>query len=817
MKKQKPIKTTGKLHQRAEKLLIEKDKGAEFPVSEIDNLKLIHELKVHQIELELQNEELMFAKGKAELAEKKYIELYDFAPAGHLSLTKTGSIINLNISAAHFLGKERSRLIDSNFGFFVTLDTRTIYNNFIQNIFKIHLKQTCELKLITDDDSMKHVLVNGVISNTEGKCLITLIDITKLKSAEKILRESEEKFKAITENSADAIFITDKKRKYVYVNKQAVNLLGYSKEEMLELTIADLSPKRSIEEHFEIFQKLFKEGKSYSEIELVKKDGTLLPADLNAILLPNGLVYASCRDISERKSALMLIQDSEEKYRSVIQSASDAIVTTDINGLIIDWNRAADNIFGYAAGEIIGEKLDKIIPQSYRTSHNDGTNRIVLGGKRDVIGKTIELVGLHKNGQEFPIELSLSIWGKSSEKFFTGIIRDITERKQIEAALIYAKLKAEESDRLKSAFLTNISHEIRTPMNGILGFAELLSTPMLTGEEQQEYIRVIEKSGVRMLNTINDIISISQIESGQNEISVSDTNINEQVAKIYKSFKPEAEQERVHLSINNVLPANKAIIRTDRKKLYAVLTNLVKNAIKFAKAGSVELGCEVKGEFLEFYVKDSGVGIPEDQKDFIFERFRQGNDGLTRNYEGSGLGLPIAKAYVELLGGKIWVESDPDSHRDGKGSIFRFTIPVLTEIEKNEVLKVDAKKKVSPNLKMKILVVDDDEISRFLMNLILKPLKNKIIFVTNGNDAIKACRQNSDINLVLMDIKMQGMDGYEATRQIREFNKEVIIIAQTAFALDNDREEAITAGCNNYISKPINRETLLNLINQYAN
>ena len=816
MKKQRTLKTTDQLRQKAEGLLNEKEKDSEVTFPEGFNLKLIHDLKMHQIELELQNEELTLAKEKAEIAERKYTELYDFAPSGYLSLTKKGEITDLNISAERLLSKGRSSLLKSSFGFFVSMEMRAVYNDFLQKIFKTNIKQTCELKLATVDDSIKYVLANGIASKTGESCLMTLTDISKQKAAEQIRRESEEKFEVITENSADAIFITDLNGKYVYGNKQALNLFGYTNEEMLEMTFADVCPKERMDKNFKIFQSLLEEGKIYDETEIIRRDGSLLSVDVNAIVQPNGLAYISCRDISDRKEALMLIHDSEEKYRSVIQSASDAIVTTDNNGSIVDWNRAAETIFGYTAVEIIGNKLDRIIPQSYSNNLSDGTNSFVLGGKYPVIGKIIELAGLHKNGKLIPIELSLSFWEKSSEKFFTGIIRDITERKQSEEELIKAKLKAEESDRLKSAFLANMSHEIRTPMNGILGFTELLKTPMLTGEEQQEYIQVIAISGDRMLNTINDIVNMSQIDSGQSEISLSITNINEQIANICKFFKPETEQKSLNISIVGFLPANKAIIKTDREKLYAVLTNLVKNAIKFTKTGSIELGCEIKNEFIEFYVKDSGFGISYEQKDFIFERFRQGNDGLTRNYEGSGLGLAIAKAYVEMLGGKIWVESDADSHGDGEGSTFRFTLPVLTEIEKEELLKVVAKKKISSNLKMKILVVDDDEISRFIIILMLKSLKSKIIFVTNGKDAVEACLQNPDINLVLMDIKMQGMDGYEATRKIREFNKEVVIIAQTAFALDGDREDAINAGCNNYIQKPIIRETLLNLINQYV-
>ncbi len=237
--------------------------------------------------------------------------------------------------------------------------------------------------------------------------------------------------------------------------------------------------------------------------------------------------------------------------------------------------------------------------------------------------------------------------------------------------LIRAKEKVEESDRLKSAFLANMSHEIRTPMNGILGFTELLKEPKLTGEEQQEYIRIIEKSGNRMLNIINDIISTSTLESGLVKAHLSEVDVNELLNFIYEFFKPQAEEKGLKLILGKALSENDAKAYTDKEKLYAILTNLTKNAIKFTSLGFIEIGCHKESAGLEFFVKDTGIGIIPEHKDMIFERFRQGSESITRNYEGAGLGLSISKAYVELLDGRMWVESEP-----GKGSEFHFTIPV---------------------------------------------------------------------------------------------------------------------------------------------
>ena len=378
--------------------------------------------------------------------------------------------------------------------------------------------------------------------------------------------------------------------------------------------------------------------------------------------------------------------------------------------------------------------------------------------------------------------------------------------------LSLAKEKAEESDRLKSAFLANMSHEIRTPMNGILGFAGLLKEPNLTGKEQQKYIQIIEKGGARMLNIINDIISISKIESGQMDVTISDSNINEQIEYIYTFFKPEIEAKGMQLSFKNMLPVKEATIKTDREKLFAILTNLVKNAIKYSEKGSIEIGYDKKGEHLEFYVKDSGIGIESNRKEAIFERFIQADieDKMAR--QGAGLGLSISKAYVELLGGKLWVESEK-----GIGSIFYFTIPYTTELLKTDgITNSTADDVMEAQVKnLKILIVEDDETSDLLLSTMLTKINREILQAKNGLEAIELCRNNPDLDLILMDIKMPVMDGYEATQQIRKFNKDVIIIAQTAFGLSSDREKAIESGCNDYISKPINKTELLALIQKH--
>lgn len=374
--------------------------------------------------------------------------------------------------------------------------------------------------------------------------------------------------------------------------------------------------------------------------------------------------------------------------------------------------------------------------------------------------------------------------------------------------------KAELADKLKSAFLANMSHEIRTPMNGILGFAEILKEPDLSGEQQQECISIIQKSGARMLSIINDIIDISKIESGLMKVELTTFCLNEQIDYIYSFFKPETDKKGLIFSAKTSLPHDKAIINCDSEKLYAIIINLVKNAIKYTHEGSIEFGYILSAEqpdMLEFYVKDTGIGIAKDRQEAIFERFIQADINDRQAYQGAGLGLSIAKAYIEMLKGSIRVESEP-----GKGTIFIFQIPYIAQPPVEILNDVISSPEITSDLnRLKILIVEDDEASEILITRDVNLFSKEILKARTGPDAIRTCMNNPDIDLILMDIQLPGMDGYEATAEIRKFNKNVVIIAQTAYALTGDRDKALLAGCNDYISKPINKTDLHNIITQY--
>ena len=350
---------------------------------------------------------------------------------------------------------------------------------------------------------------------------------------------------------------------------------------------------------------------------------------------------------------------------TLFETLPDGILVLDGKNRIQDINRAAMQFLRIQNKNIIG------LPTQFSGSTETQLLNAVIDHETD--DQTQEV----RSNAEFKTFRILKHKIKNQSESRLVVIRDITEQKQAEWELIKAKEHAEESDRLKSAFLANMSHEIRTPMNGILGFAELLKEPKLSNETSQEYISIIESSGVRMLNIINDLIEISKIESGTMSIYLSETNVNDQTEFIFKFFKPEAEKKGLSLILKNSLPSNEARIRTDREKLYAILTNLVKNAIKFTPAGTIEFGYKnivtnslASPSELVFFVKDTGNGISSELKDVIFERFRQGSESLNKRYEGAGLGLAISKAYVEMLGGRIWIDKDSEI-----GSAFYFTLP----------------------------------------------------------------------------------------------------------------------------------------------
>ena len=543
-------------------------------------------------------------------------------------------------------------------------------------------------------------------------------------------------------------------------------------------------------------------------VELLKQGATdyVLKGRMERLVVATKRALDSVVQLKKFRENELELQTNRQMLQTIINNALDAIYIKDIDGKYLLFNEAAEKAMGKKASEVI-RKDDTFIHLPEEAKNVMSIDRKVI---ESGIPYTNEETYTLADGNIHTFHTikcpMFDDFGKPCGLF--GIARDITDRKKMEQNLTEAKERAEESDRLKSAFLANMSHEIRTPMNGILGFSSLLKESNLTGEQQQEYIKVIEKSGHRMLNIINDIIDISKIEAGLMLINKKEVNISELIDALYHFFKPEAEGKGLQLIVKNKLPTEESVIHTDREKVNSILTNLIKNAIKFTSEGSIEIGCKRKSDFLEFYVKDTGIGIPANRQKAIFERFIQADIEDNRAWQGAGLGLAISKAYVEMLGGHIGVVSDPFS--ENKGSIFYFTLPYDAKptADKEEDLEIPAIN-VEKTKGLKILIAEDDEMSEMLINQGVKAISKEILNARTGFEAVELCRKHPDIDLILMDIQMPVMNGYVAVKQIRQFNKEVVIFAQTAFALAGDREKAMEAGCNDYISKPIDNQLLL--------
>ncbi len=504
--------------------------------------------------------------------------------------------------------------------------------------------------------------------------------------------------------------------------------------------------------------------------------------------IDNRELIARVEAFMRHKRTLDSLRRSESRFRKIIARNPDAILVVGTDGKISFANPSAEDMFKLTIDELLSRVFGYPIIQGEHTEIN-----IVRQDEEKRIGEM----------------RTIDIDWNDKETFLTSI-RDITHHKQIEEELKKALLKAEESDKLKSAFLANMSHEIRTPMNGVLGFTRFLKKPNLPIEKQRKYISIIEQSGLRMLNLINDIIDISKIESGNMEVNYGNINIHEMFASLFSFFEPQAKKNKNKLLYVTSLPDHKAYVFTDNEKITAIFTNLIKNAIKYTSNGKIEFGYELKENMFEFYVKDTGIGIPQDRLDAIFERFVQADLRVAQPYEGAGLGLSIAKAYVEMLRGKIRVESE-----ENKGSTFYFTIPIKGKKVDKKV--VTQEKEIDINEKLReitVLVADDDETANVYLEEVLEGKCKRILHARNGKQAVDIIQKEKDINLILMDIKMPVMDGYTATRMIKQYNENVIIIAQTAYAMSGDKEKAIKAGCNGYITKPINQNELLLIMNQ---
>jgi len=668
------------------------------------------------------------------------------------------------------------------------------------------------------------------VQNDEGEVsnIIEYIkDITKSRNDEIRLKENEKFISAIADTSPALIYVFDLVNyKHIYVNKAVTQLLGYTPAEILNQETPQKvnfhleEEQEKIAKHLERVKKDQRDNSYEIEVSLKHKNGEFrkfmsyerpFKRDEDGTVTH---IIGVTIDITEQHKANTILTSTMNKLSNIMKAANDGMW---------DWHLDSDTMeFDPRYYEMAGYEYKDFpfhINEYWKRVHIDDYNNLKLRLEQHIEGITdrfnAEFRFRKKDGKWMWIMgRGITVeWDKEKKPVrIMGTHTDISELKKIQNDLIQAKIKAEESDRLKSAFLANMSHEIRTPMNGILGFADLLASDDLEKSEIKEYLEIIKSSGTRMLETINDIIDISKIEAGQTEIVLSEINLNDQISYMYNFFLPEAKKKGISLVFTKGLEDKDAKLLTDHQKLIGIFTNLLKNALKFTHNGNIKFGYTKRAHEILFYVSDTGIGIEPERQDAIFDRFVQADLTITKPYEGSGLGLSISKGFVNLLGGKIWLHSEP-----GTGTTFYFTLPDKTERSegKFETEQDDIILNMTRLNETTVLVVDDDDSARFFLSEVLKKHCKKILHASTGKEAVDICRADQSIGLVLMDIKLPEIDGYEATRQIRKFNKDVVIIGQTAYALLGDKDKVLGAGCDDYIAKPIDKTELMRIIMKY--
>lgn len=654
-----------------------------------------------------------------------------------------------------------------------------------------------------------------VVKDNKGK-VVRMVgshsDITNQIESETKIRESQKRWEAIFNGLSHPTMVLDTNHNIIEVNKALCEKSGLKPEEIKKLKCWQIfhSPESKNHHEFCPLQKtLYSKNTESAEMEMNAFNGTYLVSCTPLLDDKNNItaVIHIATDITELKKTLIELKDSEAKFRTAFDTVSDSIIISKLSDLkIVYANKDFLNKVGLEYKDVKGKSTLELKIWAKPEQRHDIVENIRKFGvindyEADFFDKDEKIrIGL-VNAASFDL---------SNEKHGIFIVRDITERKFQEKLLKIALEKAEESDRLKSAFLANMSHEIRTPMNGILGFAELLKTPNLSEKDRSLYISIIEKSGHRMLNLINDLIDISKVEAGIIKPHPKECDLNQIFRDLFFFFKPEADAKNIKLDYFTGLKDENSKVISDPKLLNSILINLIKNAIKYTDIGEIIFEYKLKNDFIEFHVKDTGIGIPNEKISSIFNRFVQADPENIAAKQGAGLGLAIAKAYVELLGGKINVVSEKN-----KGSDFYFTIPYKPIIGCRKIIPDSiANESYALNGNLNILIAEDDKISELYLKNAVKSIAGKIYTANNGNDAVKIIRHNPQIDLVLMDIRMPELNGYEATQKIRQFNKNIKIIAQTAFGHENDRKKSLEAGCNDYITKPVNKTELLEIINK---
>jgi PAS domain S-box-containing protein len=659
------------------------------------------------------------------------------------------------------------------------------------------------------------------------------------------MKESEETYRMLYESINDAIFISElrqngKPGKFIQVNNIACQRLGYTREELIGKSIMEINSERIRSKIPEILRQLKENKRVIAEMEHVTKDGKIIPVEISSRLTQfrdKTIIHSIARDISQRKRIEADLRQSNALLRNTQSMAKTGGWEWDLENNIMYWTEETYRIHGFEPSEITPDaeahiaKSQECYPPEDRILVMEAFNRCVKQG----IPYDLEFPFTNVKGVRLWIRTSAQAERKGDKIVkVIGNISDITDQKKVELLLkeksdeieaqneeykkinielFNAKARAEESDRLKTAFLQNMSHEIRTPMNAIMGFSELMTECFDNKDKLERYSRIINQRSSDLLDIINEILDIAKIESGQLTTSLEECDLNalfSELSLFFKEHKTKLNKENLEFKVDLQYTSDSPVIITDKIKLKQIFINLIGNAFKFTDLGSIKAGCNLDEQNnLIFYVSDTGIGIPADKKESVFERFVQVKHENNKVYGGTGLGLSIVKGLIDLLDGKIWLESELN-----KGTTFFFTVSYKMKKE-SEKQNNDIQNKIHYDFSgKKALIVEDDLCNAELLKDILTSSGFAIACVSLGQEAVDlALSQTFDI--VLMDIGLPDISGYDATQQIKQQKPSLKIIAQTAYAAQADRQNAIDAGCIDYLSKPLNKNDLLTMLYKY--
>lgn len=601
---------------------------------------------------------------------------------------------------------------------------------------------------------------------------------------------------------------------WISVNPAACKMFGYTEEELMAQPATEYIYSDCIANKDKLFRSL-DETPFISAVEkqFIHKDGSVIWASMHVSLVRDEqdhtplFFISQIVDITDSKVAEQKLQESIERYTSLKKYNHDAIISFNLEGIVLNGNQMTEKLTGYTIPELIGTKISNLIGE-------DNLARVLSSmDDFDAVEKAINVVH-HKDGHTVEVLATLApivIHNKNVGYYI--IAKDMTEQKR----LIIEKEAAEKTNKAKSEFLAMMSHEIRTPMNGVIGMTDLILETELD-DEQREYVHIIKESGTTLLNIINDILDFSKIESGHTELVEETFNIRMALSETLNMILPKALEKNIEVttSVASDVPLQ---VYGDMTKLRQVLMNLLSNAIKFTSNGSVTISVQcVKSRahsaLLQFSVADTGMGVASDKVDRLFEPFYQVDHYMTRQVEGTGLGLAICKNLVQLMGGDIWYERNPDQ----PGSVFIFTVDFSFDTHNSNMLDTGTVHKYhSPGSDLRILIAEDNEVNQLVLKKMIQKLGHNSTTVTNGLEAVEAFKR-FPYDMVFMDIQMPYMDGMEAVRVIQESappDKKPYIVAVTAHAIKGDREKYLGMGMDEYVSKPVSMNVISDIINNY--